>query len=358
MRIAVTAKDALKSALNKSVAWNAARLNFLALFLLALVDVKTVNLSEIANAFDSEAETASSYKRIQRFLRDFDLDYAAWGQIVADWMGVPSPWVLSLDRTNWQLGQKNLNILVLALVWGGVRLPLFWTMLDKKGNSNTDERIALLQQFCQVFGAENSKFLCGDREFVGQRWFNWLRANGIDFCMKIKENTLAATRRGVVKVKRLFQSQAAGVAHEVRGPRVIWRQAAYLRGMRLADGESVIIATPQESPQALEDYRARWGIECLFSCLKTRGFRLEETHVTHGERLSKLLALLALAVVWALNIRHWLRAAKPLRIKKHGRAAQSLFRRGLDWLRKLTLNLHNSKRREQFDDALEFLSGT
>jgi hypothetical protein len=116
-----------------------------------------------------------------------------------------------------------------------------------------------------------------------------------------------------------------------------------------------IIATPEESRQALEDYRARRGIECLFSCLKRRGFRLEETRVTHGERLSKLLAL---AVVWALKIGQWPVAVKPLRIKQPGRAAQSLFRRGLDWLRKLTLNLRNPTRREQFNDALEFLSCT
>lgn len=33
----------------------------------------------------------------------------------------------------------------------------------------------------------------------------------------------------------------------------------------------------------------------MFGCLKSRGFCLEETHVTDAERLRKLVALLALA---------------------------------------------------------------
>jgi len=33
-------------------------------------------------------------------------------------------------------------------------LPLFWSMLDKLGNSDTNEWIALLDRFLAVFGAE------------------------------------------------------------------------------------------------------------------------------------------------------------------------------------------------------------
>jgi hypothetical protein len=55
--------------------WHGARLNFLALFLIALLRVKTINLAELATGFRSEAQISSSYKRLQRFFRKFDLDY-------------------------------------------------------------------------------------------------------------------------------------------------------------------------------------------------------------------------------------------------------------------------------------------
>ncbi len=62
--------------------WHGARLNFLALFLIALLRVKTVNLAELATGFPSQAKTESSYKRLQRFFRNFDLDYAVIAKII------------------------------------------------------------------------------------------------------------------------------------------------------------------------------------------------------------------------------------------------------------------------------------
>jgi len=43
-------------------------------------------------------------------------------------------------------------------------------------------------------------------------------------------------------------------------------------------------------------YRQRWTIETLFANLKTKGFNLEDTHITDPDKLSTLLAVLALTV--------------------------------------------------------------
>lgn len=67
----------LRQTLKPHLGWHGARLSFFALFLIALVRVRTVNLTEIATGFRTHAQTESSYKRLQRFFRDFDLDYSA-----------------------------------------------------------------------------------------------------------------------------------------------------------------------------------------------------------------------------------------------------------------------------------------
>ena len=46
----------LKQALQPHLNWHGARLSFLTLFLLALVKVKTVNLSELALGFEGKAQ--------------------------------------------------------------------------------------------------------------------------------------------------------------------------------------------------------------------------------------------------------------------------------------------------------------
>jgi hypothetical protein len=76
--------------------WHGARLDFLALFLIALIGVKTVNLSELACGFRNHARTESSYKRLQRFFGQYDLDHAAVARLIVALMNIPRPWVLSL----------------------------------------------------------------------------------------------------------------------------------------------------------------------------------------------------------------------------------------------------------------------
>ncbi|MDV3002648.1 MAG: hypothetical protein N5P05_004303 (plasmid) [Chroococcopsis gigantea SAG 12.99] len=122
----------LKEALKPHLQWHGARLNFLALFLISLIRVKTVNLQEIACGFRNETQLASNYKRLQRFFKDFDLDYASIARLIVSLMKIPSPWVLSLDRTEWQFGQTCINIFMLGIVHQGLAFPVVWTMLDKK----------------------------------------------------------------------------------------------------------------------------------------------------------------------------------------------------------------------------------
>ena len=103
------------------------------------------------------------------------------------------------------------------------------------------------------------------------------------------------------------------------------------------------------------------NIETLFGCLKNRGFRLEETHVTDPQRLAKLLALLALSFSWAHLVGEWLAQAEPLRINKlktHGRRAKSLFRHGLDHLRRLLCNLQSFAQQAAFRRVIQLLSCT
>ena len=48
----------------------------------------------------------------------------------------------------------------------------------------------------------------------------------------------------------------------------------------------------------LDLYRKRWEIETLFAALKSRGFGLEDTHMTGSNRIWKLLGMLALTYSW------------------------------------------------------------
>ena len=76
--------------------------------------------------------------------------------------------LVTIDRTQWSFGRTCFNIFVLGIVYNGVAFPVAWTMLDKKGNSNSQESMDLLDQFFQRFPDSKVSYVCGDREFIGK----------------------------------------------------------------------------------------------------------------------------------------------------------------------------------------------
>jgi hypothetical protein len=62
--------------------------------------VKTVNLAEIATGFSGKAKVESHYKRLQRFFRDFEVDYESIALMVVKVNKISEPWVISIDRSS------------------------------------------------------------------------------------------------------------------------------------------------------------------------------------------------------------------------------------------------------------------
>src|SRR5205085_11626009 len=186
----------LEQTLLENLPWNKARIKFLARFLLALYAVRTVNLASLATVFAGHAKEESNYKRLQRFLRKFELPYVQLAEFVVKLLGVEGPYTLALDRTNWQVGAVDINILLLSIVYRGVGFPVVWLVSPWPGNSSTEERKLLLELFFELFGAHQIACLLGDREFVGQEWFRFLKRHQVKFQMRLKKDTQVRNGRG------------------------------------------------------------------------------------------------------------------------------------------------------------------
>jgi hypothetical protein len=348
----------LKQALKPHLGWHGARISFLALFLLALIKVKTVNLSDLALGFGGKARKESNYKRLQRFFRGFELDYSEIAKIVVGWMNIPQPWVLSLDRTTWEFGDHCYNILTLGIVHEGVAIPILWWLLQKKGNSNSDERMRFLETMFKIFPTARIRCLCADREFVGQAWVRYLLLEpSLSFRLRIRATDKIERGGKALSAKVVFAHLAIGESQRLKGDCWVWGNRVSVEALRLEDGDLLVVIAPPHTVGLVSDYSLRWGIETLFGIFKTRGFCLESTHFTDPDRLRKLFALLTLALVWSLKTGLWLHQLHPIPIKKHGRRARSLFRLGFDHLRHLILNPSLPNHRD-FLHSLQFLSCT
>ena len=65
----------LTKLLNLRFNWNKARMDCLVGMLIGLLKLRTVNLTELATAFPSLAKPESRYRRIQRFLADYMVNF-------------------------------------------------------------------------------------------------------------------------------------------------------------------------------------------------------------------------------------------------------------------------------------------
>jgi Transposase DDE domain len=337
---------ALAQTLRGHVGLGNSRLETLCMLVVGMIGARTVNLGHIASGAGRGVQIASTYRRLQRFFQHVELDPDWAAMIVARLIGPAGAWTLGLDRTTWKIGTRDVNYLVLAVITRRFRVPLFWTLLDGPGNSGTETRIALMTRYLAHFPASTVRLLLADREFIGAEWLKFLNDNNIPFAIRLREDLRVTTEDGceltlfarlrLARRTQFFQARPGAREHvEARGAPLL-----HFAAKRLGT-EWLIVVSNVPSRQALAAYRKRWAIECMFGDAKTRGLNLEDTRLTDPRKLALLMALVALAIVWAGRAAADLLGQGSPRRKSHGHFAQSWFRIGFDRVRNLLSTDHS-----------------
>lgn len=321
---------------------NLARVKLIAHFVMALCKVQTVTFEKLAIAFDSNACPSSSLRRIQRFIATFNLDSDLVTRLVFNLLPKQDKVRLTIDRTNWRFGETDINIFMLGVVCQSIAFPLMFTMLAKRGNSSSQERIDLIERFVKLFGKECIESLVADREFVGKKWITFLNENQIQYHIRIRNNfyVYLPDKNKEVKAFWLFNSLKFNEFKYYHKMVRIKGELCYLSGCRTKDDFSIIVSfnNPQD---AQYEYKQRWQIEMCFKAMKTSGFDIEKTHLQDIERVRKLVLLVMIAFVWCYKVGLHLNQQTPIILKKHGRKAKSIFKYGLSFIASALLNALN-----------------
>lgn len=303
---------------------------------------RTVNLSHIAGLVPGQAQIASRYRRLQRFFQHVRLDDGEVARSMVSMLGLRPPFTLCLDRTNWQAGKADINILVLAIAGRKARIPLLWTMLEGRGCSDTDERIALISRFCELFGKDAIATLVADREFIGAQWFDFLVETDIPFVIRVKQNQIVVLGEGgrthvaTLFSRRLWRNHETWKGLRLEGMKPQSASSLALAAKTIKNGERLVLLTNRDPRRAANAYRRRWQIECLFAETKTRGLNLEDTHMTDPGKLSVLMAVVGLAIAYAQLAARRIQGRIGINRASHGYRRKSTFRTGFDAIRAWT----------------------
>lgn len=349
-----TPANAFDEALAGSIQGSRHARKFIARFVEAVLRTRTSNLARIAAAIETDAETESVYRQIQRFLKNenrVSIDYLKL-------LKVSGKLKVIIDRTEWKFGSCWVNILSLSVAYKQAAIPVLCRVVNRKGNVAAAEVVALLKRFVAAFGAASIERIYADREFGTRELFAFLLKEKIDFHIRLKSSHQAAGRsfRQIWKQVGERVKLRGKVKLEVFGLAVFVSLVKY---QKEGSTEYLIVASGAANKYAIEEYKVRWQIETMFGCLKSRGFNFEETHLTQPEKISKLLLLLGLGLCLAMLMGEFqteVWQTVKMKLKKNKRYAKSLFRIGLDALQNLLFNYQKQRKRRQLQLFIQLLS--
>jgi len=301
---------------------------------LGIIKSRNVQLPAIADAIKLEGDsiqTKSIIHRLKDFFRETNLDYQALALLLISCLG-KGKIRLCIDRTEWDFGKCQVNILMITASTGARQVPLYWELLDNKsGNSNASDRIDVLKKVIDLVGVKRIGIVIGDREFIGHQWLKYLKDNGIHFCMRVPKHHLIERFDGR---KQNIENRASHKPIYLQNCQVdgVWVNV-YLKKIKDED-YLFLIGTIKEPKYLGQIYRKRWTIEVMFQSFKGRGFNLKTTHIKALYKLKKLVGLVSIAFAMCISLgiyRH--EKVQKIKVKKHGYKEKSFCRAGIDWIK-------------------------
>ena len=312
------------------------RKKFMAGLVLSIIKTQSVKFSVLSRVLNVKVKSESNLRRIQDFFSDFDLNFDVMSLMTMKFIPA-GRYHLSIDRTNWKRGEKNLNVLCLTIYFNGTGVPILFEMLDKRGNSNQEERIDLLDKFIKLFGAHRIASLTADREFIGNDWYKYLKDKNIPFYVRLPKSHRINAGGVLYRAETLLEACLRINKHHLENVRVddvrvnigFKKLPKGIAGRK--EDDYLIVITQEKGRYATEKYTKRWSIETFFQAIKGRGFNIEQTHLTEPERFKKLFAVVSLAYVLCLSIGKYRdKYVKMIKTKNHGYKQYSFFRYGLN----------------------------
>lgn len=316
--------------------WNPKRIGFFGNLISAIIRSRSVNMQKVAENMEGAAKVESNYRRIQRVFKDQDIDFDMTARLLSTVLPEDEKWIICMDRTNWKLGKSNINLLVLAVAYKGMAIPLLWKFLTKeeegssigkRGNSNFEERKALMETFLELFGKDRIEAFTADREFIGKEWFEWLDTNNIPFVIRIRNNSLIDQNElGSKNVDELFKHVRKNEFCAF-GKTTIFNTQVHLGGIKASKAnEALIVVSNQKMDKTtISTYQKRWEIETMFGALKSKGFNFEESKISEEKKIEKLMAFLSISFIWSIMAGDYRADNKPIAYKKRKLSDQEPF---------------------------------
>jgi hypothetical protein len=194
----------------------------------------------------------------------------------------------------------NFECLMVSVRLGKRAIPIAWKVVETEGPIGFDVQQELLNVVKKMVSRDMRVLLAGDRFYGTSALIKWCQEAGWDYRLRLKSNLILDHEGGEIttgeaasrKIKMLIEARFnkteiqtnIGIIHEEGHPE------PWIIAMHCSPSEYKTL-----------DYGMRWGIEPMFSDFKSRGFSITKTHLTHCDRIERLILVLTIALYWAVS---------------------------------------------------------
>jgi hypothetical protein len=263
-----------------------------------------VHLSLIANKIPGTAKLPSKVQRLRRLLRNRHINVRTWYSPIAKELlnsqAQHGPIRLIVDGSKVSFHHQ---LLMISIAYRRRAIPIAWTWVKgKRGHSSSVKQLAVLRYVRKLIPKGAKVSVVGDCEFGAVAVMRQLDAWQWQYVLRQKGDTLIDLTlhnhwqrfddvihhagqskwlgRGFLTKEHIYGTHL--LAHWKRGEKEPWLLATNLPTQR----------------DALRVYRKRMWIEEMFGDFKGHGFNLEDSHLRHFVRLSRLTLAVVLLYVW------------------------------------------------------------
>ena len=280
-------------------------LETLALLINGIIGAASCHLPKLALKAPLPQAVESRTAKVVRFIKNDKIsDELYWLPAARQLLGALSKngRGLSLVMDGSAVG-RGCVALVVGVVYAGRALPVGWLVIEgAKGHFSQERHLELLEQVSRLVPAGVAVTFLGDGEFDGTLLQERLSELGWQYVVRTAKNIQLLVRAegrwtsygemGLVKGQTCF---LAGVGFSGEGYGEVlaighW-QASF-------DEPLYLVSNLGEVEEALALYKKRYRIETIFSDYKSRGFGLQNSHLSQPQRLHRMLMACALAYWW------------------------------------------------------------
>jgi len=179
-------------------------------------------------------------------------------------------------------------------------LPVIWQVVETKGPIGIEIQEPLLRQLRELIPNTVNVLLMADRFYGTSALIKLCQELGFAYRVRLKDNLILSHEDGEITPRAAIELGLKSLEKVTFNNTDVQTNIGIVQ--EPGHPEPWIIAMDvKPTPGRVLDYGMRWGIEAMFSDLKTRGFNITHTQLKKASRIERLILVLSIAMMWAVS---------------------------------------------------------